>query len=185
MLELAVQCLAADPQPTAVDEHIDGTLRAPDGSSGCAISCPRRPGAAERLTLEIVETQAIEDVAEATRILAAHEGRSACAIAMDDFGAGYTSFRNLRSLGVDMVKIDGAFVQNLARLDRRPLLRAHARRARRVISASRPSRNGSRTRKPAGCSANGASTICKAITSAGRRPTSADARDGAVRGPSA
>ena len=38
-----------------------------------------------------------------------------CRIAIDDFGAGYTSFRNLRKLGVDMVKIDGAFVQNLTR----------------------------------------------------------------------
>src|SRR5690606_31051557 len=36
-------------------------------------------------------------------------------IAIDDFGAGYTSFRNLRKLGVDLIKIDGAFVQNLAR----------------------------------------------------------------------
>jgi EAL domain-containing protein (putative c-di-GMP-specific phosphodiesterase class I) len=35
-------------------------------------------------------------------------------IAIDDFGAGYTSFRNLRKLGVDIVKIDGAFVQNIA-----------------------------------------------------------------------
>jgi len=38
-----------------------------------------------------------------------------CRIAIDDFGAGYTSFRNLRKLGVDLVKIDGAFVQNLIR----------------------------------------------------------------------
>ena len=37
------------------------------------------------------------------------------AVAIDDFGAGYTSFRNLRSFPVDFVKIDGAFVQNLAR----------------------------------------------------------------------
>src|SRR5205814_8654922 len=38
-----------------------------------------------------------------------------CRSAIDDFGAGYTSFRNLRRLGVDMIKIDGAFVQNLTR----------------------------------------------------------------------
>jgi EAL domain-containing protein (putative c-di-GMP-specific phosphodiesterase class I) len=34
---------------------------------------------------------------------------------MDDFGAGHTSFKNLRRLGFDLVKIDGAFIQNLAR----------------------------------------------------------------------
>ena len=38
-----------------------------------------------------------------------------CRLAIDDFGAGYTSFRNLRMLGVDIVKIDGAFVQNMTR----------------------------------------------------------------------
>ncbi len=34
---------------------------------------------------------------------------------MDDFGAGHTSFKNLRNLDGDLVKIDGAFIQNLAR----------------------------------------------------------------------
>ncbi len=37
-----------------------------------------------------------------------------CRVAIDDFGAGFTSFRNLQALTVDMVKIDGSFVLNLS-----------------------------------------------------------------------
>jgi diguanylate cyclase (GGDEF)-like protein len=72
------------------------------------------PGVAGRLTVEITETAAIHDLDE-TRGFVARVKDVGCRIAMDDFGAGYTSFRNLRKLGVDLVKIDGAFVQNMAR----------------------------------------------------------------------
>jgi EAL domain-containing protein (putative c-di-GMP-specific phosphodiesterase class I) len=40
--------------------------------------------------------------------------RLGCRVAMDDFGAGFTSFRNLRALQIDLVKIDGAFIRNIA-----------------------------------------------------------------------
>jgi diguanylate cyclase (GGDEF)-like protein len=71
-------------------------------------------GVAERLIVEITETAAIHEIDD-TRSLVARVKDLGCRIAMDDFGAGYTSFRNLRKLGVDIVKIDGAFVQKLIR----------------------------------------------------------------------
>jgi diguanylate cyclase (GGDEF)-like protein len=72
------------------------------------------PGIAGRLTVEITETSAIADVDETHRFVAKVKGLG-CRVAIDDFGAGYTSFRNLRKLGVDCVKIDGAFVENFHR----------------------------------------------------------------------
>jgi diguanylate cyclase (GGDEF)-like protein len=70
------------------------------------------PGAGERLIVEITETVAIQDL-EDVRGFVTRLKNFGSRIAIDDFGAGYTSFRNLRKLGVDIVKIDGAFVQNI------------------------------------------------------------------------
>ena len=72
------------------------------------------PGVAQRLIVEITETVAIQDLDD-VRGFVSRLKQFGARIAIDDFGAGYTSFRNLRNLGVDIVKIDGAFVQNIAR----------------------------------------------------------------------
>jgi EAL domain-containing protein (putative c-di-GMP-specific phosphodiesterase class I) len=71
------------------------------------------PGVAQRLIVEITETVAIPDIEE-VRSFVTRLKNLGSRIAIDDFGAGYTSFRNLRKLGVDIVKIDGAFVQNIS-----------------------------------------------------------------------
>jgi EAL domain-containing protein (putative c-di-GMP-specific phosphodiesterase class I) len=72
------------------------------------------PGVAERLIVEITETVAIQDIDDVREFVTRLKNFGS-QIAIDDFGAGYTSFRNLRKLGVDIVKVDGAFVQNIAR----------------------------------------------------------------------
>ena len=67
---------------------------------------------ADRLVFEITETVAMMDFEETARF--ANKLRDlGCRIALDDFGAGYTSYRHLKALAVDIVKIDGQFVKNL------------------------------------------------------------------------
>jgi len=113
VLELAVARLAAEPLLRLSVNVSMSTLRSSDWFERLRDRLFAAPGAAERLTVEIVETQAIENVAELSRLLGRIKSLGV-RVAMDDFGAGHTSFRNLRSLGVDMVKIDGAFVAGLA-----------------------------------------------------------------------
>lgn len=66
-----------------------------------------------RLTIEITETAAIDDIDQSINFVDTLK-EIGCRVAIDDFGAGYTSFKNLKILKVDMVKIDGVFVKNLA-----------------------------------------------------------------------
>jgi diguanylate cyclase (GGDEF)-like protein len=70
-------------------------------------------GVSHRMTVELTETAALQAFEENARFISRLRDMG-CRVAIDDFGAGYTSFRNLRNLHVDMVKIDGAYVKNLA-----------------------------------------------------------------------
>ncbi len=76
-----------------------------------------------RLLIEITETTALHDLTETMRFISAVKGLG-CRVALDDFGAGYTSFRHLQELAVDVVKIDGSFVRSLEeRADSRLFIR--------------------------------------------------------------
>ncbi|MCB1519455.1 MAG: GGDEF and EAL domain-containing protein [Hyphomicrobiaceae bacterium] len=66
----------------------------------------------ERLVVEITETAAIHDIDQSAHFVDSLK-EMGCRVAIDDFGAGYTSFKHLKRLAVDLLKIDGAFVKNL------------------------------------------------------------------------
>ncbi len=67
---------------------------------------------AERLVIEITETIALGNIKETFGFVEALRNIG-CSVAIDDFGAGFTSFRNLRDLPVNIVKLDGSFCRNL------------------------------------------------------------------------
>jgi diguanylate cyclase (GGDEF)-like protein len=114
VLELVVAELAASPDVQLSLNISPETTMDPDWSASIESLMRAHPGVAERLIVEITETVAIQDIDDIRGFISRLKNFGS-RIAIDDFGAGYTSFRNLRKLGVDIVKIDGAFVQNIAR----------------------------------------------------------------------
>ncbi len=67
----------------------------------------------DRLIVEITETVALGDLSETVRFVEQLRALG-CGVAIDDFGAGYTSFRNLRRMPCDILKLDGTFCSDLS-----------------------------------------------------------------------
>lgn len=68
---------------------------------------------AKRITVELTETQVI-DAIDASIEFVSEIKRLGCSFGIDDFGAGYTSFRNLKAMDIDILKIDGSFVTGVS-----------------------------------------------------------------------
>ena len=114
MMELVVEELAKSSCLRASVNVSPPSTLDPQWSAGLAALLRANPGTAERLIVEITETVAIQDIDD-TRGFVTRVKDLGCRVAIDDFGAGHTSFRNLRRLGADIVKIDGEFVQNIVK----------------------------------------------------------------------
>lgn len=112
VLELAIEMLRASPEIKLALNVSAATTADPQWMAGLEGFTGKDRSITERLTVEITETVAISDVKAAVKFVSTLKGLG-CRVALDDFGAGYSSFRSLRELGVDMVKIDGSFIQNL------------------------------------------------------------------------
>ncbi|HEU4460794.1 MAG TPA: EAL domain-containing protein [Methylibium sp.] len=70
------------------------------------------PAVCRRVCLEITETAAVTNLADASQFI--EEVRAlGVRIALDDFGAGASSFGYLKSLKIDLLKIDGQFIRDL------------------------------------------------------------------------
>lgn len=112
-LELAVGLLRRHPQLRLTVNVSSLTASEPDWIVTLHQLTGGKRALTERLVVEITETAVIHDM-ELTRAFVENLRGMGCRVAIDDFGAGYTSFKNLKALQVDMVKIDGAFVKDLA-----------------------------------------------------------------------
>lgn len=117
-----MDCLALEMGLDALGRDL--TLRLAINMSARSIAYPRWnavlakglrgcPTAGERLILEIAEQSAIA-MPEITSVFMRDLQRRGISFALDDFGAGLTSFHALKSLLFDVLKIDGRFVRGIA-----------------------------------------------------------------------
>ncbi len=72
----------------------------------------RHETVASRLCVEITEGVALQDL-DRTRVFMKRLQKMGAFVALDDFGAGYTSFSYLKKLAADAIKIDGALIKDM------------------------------------------------------------------------
>lgn len=67
---------------------------------------------AKRLVIEITETSLNQNFLATEKFITTLHSYG-CSIALDDFGSGFTSFKQLLNLPIDIIKIDGSYIRDI------------------------------------------------------------------------
>lgn len=111
-LGMVVQELRGDPDVMIAFNVSNHTTRSLSWMQKFRQYLAETPEIGSRMVCEITETAAHRDLTQVARFCSEVQGMG-CWVALDDFGSGYTSFRQLKALSVDIVKIDGSFIKDL------------------------------------------------------------------------
>lgn len=114
VLELALGALRAD-QSLSLSVNVSPLTAAdPAYLSKVVTALQGNADMARRLVIELTETEQLKSLEDTTLFVSTLHDLGV-RVAIDDFGAGYTSFRTLQSLKIDIVKIDASYVFDMVR----------------------------------------------------------------------
>ncbi|MCE3263745.1 MAG: rane protein [Pseudoduganella sp.] len=109
----AFAALAQQPRGTSWAINLSGASVCDEGLLDYVLLQQRASGVAlEDVCFEITETAAVANLAQAAALIQDLQAQG-CRFALDDFGAGMSSFAYLKHLPVDYVKIDGSFIRGI------------------------------------------------------------------------
>lgn len=113
VLDLTLSTLSAHPTERLSVNVSVRTMEDPDWFMLLSDWAANDPDAPQRLIVEMTESSAVVDP-DRTLAFLNQIRETGVSIALDDFGAGYSSFRHVRDFRPDWIKIDGSFVSGVA-----------------------------------------------------------------------